>query len=139
MSEAMRAAVSLYKDPRFCNKSEIRIRNNKLRRQRIVRRQFILLGLILSISIFSVIFLGSSFLADAQSDTYEPSYKYYKSVMVHSDDTVWSIATDYYSADQYDSITEYIDEICSLNSITDTGSLNAGEALIVPYYSTEFK
>ncbi len=139
MSEALRAAASLYNDPRYYSKSEVRIRNNKKRRQRIVRRQLIVLSFVCFLVVFSFIFMTQSFISDAQNENYEPQYKYYKAVTVHSDDTIWDIAQENYSSDQYDSIEEYISEICSVNSISDTNLIKAGESLIVPYYSTQYK
>ncbi|MBR1670035.1 MAG: LysM peptidoglycan-binding domain-containing protein [Butyrivibrio sp.] len=139
MSEAMRAAASLYNDPRYYSRSEIRIRRNKLRRQRIVRRQIVLLSLAVALIIFMIIFLASSFMSDAKSDSYEPLFKYYKTVTVHAGDSLWNIARDNYTAARYSSIDEYMSEICSINAISDIDRLNAGEAVIIPYYSAEFK
>ncbi len=139
MSEAMRAAASLYNDPRYYSKSEIRIRKNRIRRQRIVRRQIILLSLAIALFIFLLSFLFSSLMADAQTDEYRPEFKYYKTVTVHADETMWEIASANYAEDHYKNINAYISEICSINSISDANSIKAGEALVVPYYSTEYK
>ncbi len=139
MSEAMRAAVSLYNDPRFFSEAEVRIRNNKLRRQRIFRRQVFLLGLASALFIFVFILFASSIMADAQSDEFRPSFKYYRTVTVHANDTLWDIASQNYPDEEYSSIREYMSEICKVNSISDASDLKAGESLIVPYYSTEFK
>ena len=139
MSEAMRAAASLYNDPRYYSKSEVRIRNNKIRRQRIVRRQIILLALVVALFIFVLSFLLSSLMADAQSDEYKPEFKYYKTVTVHTDETMWDIATANYSDVHYRDLNEYISEICSINSIGNANNIKAGEALVIPYYSCEFR
>ena len=139
MSEAMMAAAKLYNDPKYFNPSEIRIRKNKIRRQRIVRRQFILLGLFVSIILFGIIFFCSAVMSDAQSDNFTPEYKYYKTITVHSGDTLWEIASDNYNSDKYSSMSEYMGEIMSINSLDNSSNLNAGEDLIVPYYSAEFK
>ena len=135
MSDAMYAAVSLYKDPRFFSESEIRIRNNKIRRRRIVRRQFALLMLVLTIIVFALVFMANSFMSDAQSDNFTPEYKYYKSVTVHTGDTIWDIASDNYSAEHYDNIAKYISEIKELNNISDTTKVYAGECIVIPYYA----
>ncbi len=139
MSDAMRAAASLYNNPRFNSESEIRIRNNKIRRQRIVRRQFILLGLSIAFVVFLLTLMNSTIKSSAQSEDFEPQIKYYKTVMVHADDTMWSIADSYYSADNYKDMGSYISEICKINKISDSGSIKAGEELIIPYFSSEFK
>ena len=139
MSEAMRAAASLYNNPRYNSVSEIRIQQNKIRRQRIVRRQYFLLGLTIALVIFLFAFIGTTVMSSAQSDEYEQSFKYYKTVTVHSDETLWNIANANFSADNYDNLNEYIGEICMINAISDPDTINAGEAIIVPYYSAEFK
>ena len=139
MSEAMRAAASLYNNPRYNSVSEIRIQQNKIRRQRIVRRQYFLLGLTIALVIFLFAFIGTTVMSSAQSDEYEPSFKYYKTVTVHSDETLWNIVNANFSEDNYDNLNEYIGEICMINAITDPDTINAGEDIVVPYYSAEFK
>ena len=139
MSEAMRAAASLYNNPRYNSVSEIRIQQNKIRRQRIVRRQYFLLGLTIALVIFLFVFIGTTVMSSAQSDEYEPSFKYYKTVTVHSDETLWNIANANFSEDNYDNLNEYIGEICMINAISDPDKINAGEDIVVPYYSAEFK
>ena len=130
---------NLYDEKQYFNKSELRIRKNKIRRQRIVRRQILLLSLAIALFIFLLSFLFISFMADAQTDDYKPEFKYYKTVIVHSNDTMWDIAKMNYSDDHYNNIDEYIAEICSINSIGNANNINAGESLVIPYYSETFK
>ena len=139
MTNAMYAAASLYNDPRFFSKSEVRIRANKARRQRIFQLQLTTTIIITTIVLFAIIFMCSSFSSDAQSDMYKPEFKYYTTVMVHSGDSLWSIASDHYSEDHYDDLNSYITEICRINRMNTDSILNAGESLIVPYYSCEYK
>jgi hypothetical protein len=139
MSEAMRAAASLYNNPRYNSVSEIRIQKNKIRRQRIVRRQFMLLGLSIALVVFLFILMGTSIMSSAQSDEYQPEFKYYKTVTVHTNETLWNIADSNFSSGNYDSLNSYMGEICKINSISDPNSIKAGEAIIIPYFSTEFK
>ena len=139
MSEAMYAAAKLYNDPRYFSDSEIRIRNNRIKRQKIVRRQFTLLFAFLTLILFISIFIGTTLMSDAQSDDFVPEFKYYKSVTVHTGDNIWSIASDYYSSEHYDNMNAYVFEICNLNRINKSDNIKSGENLIIPYYSTEFK
>ena len=139
MSDAMRAAASLYNDPRYFSKSEVRIRKNKIRRARIFRRQLFLLLTAVALVIFVGILFASTIRSSAQSDDYAPSFKYYKTVTVRSNDNIWNIAQDNYCDDHYDDMHSYIAEICSINNISDPDRLNAGENIVVPYYSREFK
>ncbi len=138
MSKALMAAASLYDDQRFLSKSEIRIYKNKIRRQRIVRRQRIALALVIAIIVFLFMFLASTLVLEAETDTFMPEYKYYKTVTVHAGDTLWSIATDNFSGKHYEDINSYLDEICSINNILGD-EINAGEDIVVPYFSAEFK
>ena len=64
-------------------------------------------------------------------------FKYYKSVTVQPGDSLWSIAADNMS-EEYDSIQDYIDEVCFINSLSNT-CIHAGKNLTIPYYSAEFK
>ncbi len=139
MTNAMYAAVSLYNDPRFFSKSEIRIRANKARRQRIFKRQISLIIILITLALFTFIFMGASIYTDAQSDTYEPEFKYYTTVTVHAGDSLWSIASEHYSEDHYNNLNCYITGICTLNRMDTDSRLNAGESLIIPYYSKEYK
>ncbi len=139
MSEAMRAAASLYNDPRYYSRSEVRIRNNKRRRQRIFRRQVALLATAIAVLFFAVVIFETSIMPNAQSDEFTTSFKYYKTITVHADDTLWDLAREAYPAEHYNSFNEYVAEICKINAITDASDLKSGESLIMPYYSTEFK
>ena len=139
MSSAMYAAASLYNDPRYFSRSEVRIRANKIRRQRIFRRQVFILASVVALIIFTFLFFGNTLKSDAQSDTFTPEFKYYTAITVHTGDTLWSIASDNYNSDHYDSISAYVGEICMINQISDQQSINAGECLILPYFSNEYK
>ncbi len=119
--------------------SEMRISRNRKRREAIFRRQIILLALSASIFIFIVSFMLGSLMIDAQSDSYTPEFRYYKTVTVHSDETLWEIAEDYYSPDNYKNMNQYLTDICRINNLGDPDMIRSGEAIIIPYYSTEFK
>jgi cytochrome b len=139
MSKALMAAAKMYDDPRFLSKSEIRIYKNKLRRQRIVRRQKMALALIAAAIVFTVSFLVSTLMLDAQDNTYTPEFKYYKEITVHAGDTMWDIANEHISYDHYKNVDAYISEVCSINNLSDGDDILAGESLIIPYYSTDYK
>lgn len=139
MSDAMYAAASLYNDERYFSRSEIRIRNNKIRRNRIVRRQFTALIAVITVILIALVFTATSLSTDAQSEVYAPEFKYYKNVTVTYGDSLWDIAKANYPSEHYKSINSYISEICSVNHISEADMLRAGENIIIPYYSTEFK
>jgi hypothetical protein len=65
-------------------------------------------------------------------------YKYYTSYEVKSGDTLWSIAKEYSGNGAYDTVTSYIDEVCSINHLP-SDRIYAGNEICIPYYSTEYK
>ena len=115
---------------------EIRIEENRKRRLRIVRRQRIILGLIIAVIVFAFAFLGTKLVLSAHSENIR--FKYYTTITVHSDDTLGSIAGDYISS-EYKDADSYIREVCAINNLNEEGRIYAGESLVVPYYSDEFK
>ena len=139
MTRALMTAASLYNDQRFLSKSELRIYKNKLRRQKIVRRQRLVLGLIAALVVFAIIFFAMTITLNAKVDNSDILYKYYKPISVTAGDSLWSIASANISYEKYDSIDDYIAEVCSINHIEEGGMVTAGEDIIIPYYSKEFR
>ena len=87
----------------------------------------------------AIIFSG--FLSKAEAKVTEPEtiyYKYYANVEVQPGDTIWDLAADYMD-ENYSSREDYIREVQELNSLADTNAIIAGQYLILPYYSTEYK
>ena len=116
---------------------ERRIRNNKLRRQRQLRRN-LFLGLGTIIFIFTLSFGNFVITSEAQSKEEVVLYKYYTNIEVSYGETLWDIADTYFCEERYDSYNDYINEVIYLNKLCDD-NITAGSYLIVPYYSTEFK
>lgn len=73
----------------------------------------------------------------ASSEDEALKYKYYTSITVESGETLWDIA-DKYMCDEFNSTASYINEVKHINHITEN-KIYAGEKLIVPYYSSEYK
>lgn len=116
--------------------SERRIRNNRLRRRRELRRNILTLVLTMALVVCcSVLFFD--FNAKAQSSEDEILYKYYKTVSIAKDDTLWNFADEYADSRFYESHQSYIDEVMHINSLDDS-RITAGCYLILPYYSAEF-
>ena len=63
-------------------------------------------------------------------------YKYYKNVEIQNDDTLWDLAKENYCKNKQ-SIKEYMNEVKSINHLTDD-SIVAGNYLVLPYYSETF-
>ena len=115
---------------------EIRIEENRKRRLRIVRRQRIILALVIALIVFAFAFLGCRLVLSAHSEN--ARFKYYTSITIHSGDTLSSIADDHISP-EYKNADSYIREVCAINGLDEDGKIYAGENLVIPYYSEEFK
>ena len=138
MSYAMYAAATINNDERYFSKSEIRIRNNRRRRQRIARMQRLVVFTAATLILVIGMFVASTLMTDARSDNKGFEYKYYTTMIVHTGDTLWNIATENFPDGHYKNVNAYINEICNINGICEADSLKAGESLILPYFSSEF-
>ncbi|MCM1263069.1 MAG: LysM peptidoglycan-binding domain-containing protein [Butyrivibrio sp.] len=114
-------------------RSERRIRNNKIRRQREMRKNIILTIMTICLVITFSLSL-SSFLSNAKEDSGKTCYKCYKSITIANDDTLWSIAQEYMDDEHYDSVNDYIKEVKKIN-VLSTNDITYGAHLIVPYYA----
>ena len=105
-------------------------RNRRIvvRKQKIalVSIAFIALAIILCTLLFGAI--------RTQAAPSEISCKYYTSIEVQSGDTLWSIASDHIT-EEYRDMNAYIDEVCSINKISQN-EIHAGQYLTIPYYSS---
>lgn len=112
---------------------ERRILNNRIRRQQELKKSFLLLCMTMCL-IIAFSFTLSVFRSDAKGDP-EVSYKYYRSIAVSSEDTLWSIAQEYMEPGYYDSVDDYIREVKSINSLSND-SIRYGDYLVIPYYDS---
>lgn len=104
------------------------------RQKQLIFRKFSLCFITLfAVVIIGVLISGSLFKAKA-ADNY---HKYYTNIIVEPYDTLYEYA--YIYGEQYDSIEDYIEEVCIVNSLEDESDIVAGTHLIIPYYSTEIK
>lgn len=117
--------------------SERRIRNNKIRRQRQLRRNMMM-------AIFTVVLIltlsigGFAIGSKAQDKEEAILYKYYTSIEVQYGESLWDIAGTYFCEDKYDDYEHYVSEVMQINGLYNE-EVSAGSYLIVPYYSAEFK
>ena len=58
--------------------------------------------------------------------------KYYKSIQIHSGDTLWNIAEEYITED-YESFNAYITEVKKINKLS-SDQIQDSQYLTVPYY-----
>lgn len=115
---------------------ERRIRNNRIRRQREMRKN-VLLAIMTFFLIVTAAFSMNSFLSNAKEESSPASYKYFKSITIENGDTLWSIAQEYMDVDHYDTVHDYINEVKKMNSLSND-DITYGQHLIIPYYGTEY-
>lgn len=113
-------------------RSERRIRNNRIRRRREMRKNFLLFVMTLCLIVATSVAV-SSFRSDAKNDAARETVKYYKSIVVSDSDTLWSIAEEYMDQDHYGSVSEYIRDVMRINRLKGD-AIYADAHLIVPYY-----
>lgn len=113
--------------------------NEIMRKSRLAaarRRRMKKIGLVVFIlaliSVFSIIIFSNVVKAQGE-DTPDHTAKGYTCITVQSNDTLWSIATEY-SDKHYESIYQYIREVKELNGLT-SDSIHAGAKLIIPVYA----
>lgn len=114
-------------------RSERRIRNNRIRRRREMRKNFLLFVMTLCLIVTTSVAV-SSFRSNAKNDTEKETVKYYKSIVISDSDTLWSIAEEYMDDEHYESVSDYIREVMRINSLTND-AIYADAHLIVPYYA----
>lgn len=116
-------------------RSEKRIYQNRLRRQKEMRKNFLLFMMTVCLIVTCSISV-STFRSSAKDDSDQASYKYYKSITVSSKDTLWSIAEEYMDQEHYESVNDYINEVIRVNTLPDD-TICYGQHLIVPYYDKQ--
>ena len=111
-----------------------RHRISKIKRTRQLRKRLFLTIIAFLLGAFiSIIFLGTS--AKAEEKNANITYKYYKSITVKNDDTLWGYALEYSKDSNYQ---RYVDEVMHINNLMNE-DINQGMALVIPYYSEEFR
>ena len=111
-----------------------RHRISKIKRTRQLRKRLFLTIIAFLLGAFiSIIFLGTS--AKAEEKSANITYKYYKSSTVKNDDTLWGYALEYSKDSNYQ---RYVDEVMHINNLMNE-DIYQGMALVIPYYSEEFR
>lgn len=116
------------------NRSERRIWNNRIRRQR-ERKKHIILTVCTFCLILTLSLTVNSFLSNAKTSKEMP-YKYYKSIMIEEGDTLWSIASQNLNNESNITISSYIKEIMKMNGL-QSDRITAGMYLVIPYFSSD--
>ena len=115
---------------------EKRIMNNRIRRQREMRKNALIIIMTFCL-IITVAVSMNSFMSNAKEEGSPASYKYFKSITIENGDSLWSIAQEYMDDNHYDTIQDYINEVKKMNALSND-DITYGQHLIIPYYGTEY-
>lgn len=107
-----------------------------MRRRKYYRKKKRLFTVFSCFLLMMVGFLAKVSTVDASAE-YSDRYKYYTSVYVDRDVSLWAVSQEYMT-EEYADIQAYIDEVKAINHMTDD-ELEYGTTICVPYYSDEFK
>ena len=104
------------------------------RRKRSVHVKKLFVGILSLFMIFGLsAFYGSGRVSAHDNAKADPERcKYYKSIQIHSGDTLWNIAEEYMTED-YESVSEYITEVKKINKLS-SDQIQDSQYLTVPYY-----
>ncbi len=130
----MRRQMSIYE----MTDRELRAYKRELRRRKENRRR----AASLMIAVFLIVICVVSYhslKSSAKTGGEEIALKYYTGITVKNGDSLWSIADEYIDYSRYKNKEVYIEEMCSINNLGDDAGIHAGQRLVVPYYSCEYK
>lgn len=116
------------------DRSEMRIYNNRIRRQRELR-QHIIICVISVLLVFALVFIFSNIKSEASNKSDQILYKHFTSIQVQYGDTLYSIA-DRYVCESKNTVSSFIKEVKYMNDIENPDYLVAGSYILIPYYST---
>ncbi|MBE5921546.1 MAG: LysM peptidoglycan-binding domain-containing protein [Lachnospiraceae bacterium] len=114
-------------------------RTNRNKRRNIGKNRGLVVAIVFAVMFVTLFFVekGGS-VAFAADEDKEPLYKYYTTITVEEDMTLWEIAEEYNYDVYYDSINDYIDEVKNINSLR-SDTIHSGAKLVVVYFSNEYK
>lgn len=116
-----------------------RLHKTNSRRAALKRKAYITITGISLVLILIILFNGIIIANAGVSDEVKSEqYKYYTSIQIEKDDTLWSIASNYADNSTNYSTVQYVNDLKELNNL-HTDCIYQGQNLIVYYYSTELK
>ncbi len=118
---------------------ELRIYKKAIQKRRELRLRFckLLLAVVIGFAGLMIAQSASDDKAYAADNSMVHSYKYYTQIIVEKGDTLWNIAEEYIDFAHYDSVKDYVKEVCTINHC-EADNIISGQSLIIPYYSNEF-
>ena len=112
--------------------SERRIIKNRRRRNKQLKQRLLISALVVSLFIILAFFLWST---KSMASNEEPLFKYYKSVQIHTGDTLYDLSALYVNPEMND-VESFIAEVRYINNLEEDSYLYEGNYIIVPYYAT---
>ncbi len=108
------------------------IRNKK---RQVLKRKFD--GIIFSVLLICLlsIILGNVSSKAMQEKTKPDVIKYFTSIQIKDGESLWQIASNNLNTEYYD-LDAYMDEIASINNISEDETLLSGEFIIIPYFAS---
>lgn len=101
------------------------------------RIKSLLIMFIIAISIIGAIVISSMIIAGASENKAEtPAYKYYSSMTLKDNDTLWDIAGKYHGDNE--STMDYINNIKKINNLKND-NITSGKDIVYYYYTSEYK
>ena len=121
----------------YSKKTNVRTGSKNIREQECNYRIF-LIAVVIAIFVFILCSsAGSLWISSHGNRAEEPvNFKYYKSIVIETGDTLWDIAETYMPED-YDSIADYVCALKEMNNL-DSDEIHEGQNLMVAYNDTEF-
>lgn len=114
------------------SKSELRIINNKIRRERqLVAHIIIFIASI--ILFFAILFVVGNIKSMASDGSEEVLYKYYTNVKVNPGESLYDIADRYVDNNKL-TLDRFIQEVVYINNLESPDKIYSGTCLMVPYY-----
>lgn len=106
-------------------------------RQRQERRHRILVSVLGLLAALCIALMGTMLVNSVKTNASD-GFKYYTSITVENGDTLWNLADQYIDYTHYKSRSSYISEVRHINHLDEKCSIEAGQLLILPYYSDKY-
>lgn len=96
------------------------------------------LPVLISVFIAACMILIFSFSYGSIRTNADSGFKYYTSVTVENGETLWEIAEEFFDHNYYENKNSYITEVRHINHLDEDCSIDAGQIIILPYYSSQY-
>lgn len=124
------------KNVKVTNMTEREYRAYKLQRRRSAMMKKVIFRFVSALVLVIAITVGCKFASSKAAANNEINEcKFYKTVNLSYDQTLLDVATENFDNEHYSSVDSYLNEIKSINHITDDTAIMGGKLLYIPYYA----